>query len=140
MHRNMSRRKFLLGSAAALASTPLFAGYQTQRNSVESDSERLASAMHGQFIRSTDVEYGNARRVWNAAVEKRPRFIAKCLNVSDVQRCLEFAVQHDVPISIRGGGHHPAGTSLVDTGLVLDFSRMTEARVDPPTQRLLVQP
>jgi len=139
MRCDLSRRQFLMESAVAFASTALLADCGL-RDDVAGAASRLASAMHGQFLRPTDVAYENARKVWNAAVEKRPRFIAKCADVSDVQRCLEFAVQHSLAISVRAGGHHPAGTSLVDSGLVLDLSPMKDVRVDPLTRRVTVQP
>lgn len=140
MNRVLSRRRFLMDSAVALASTTLLTECGMRGDAAEAAARRLASGMRGQLLRPTDITYESARKVWNAAVEKRPRFIAKCADVSDVQRCLEFALLHSLPVSVRGGGHHPAGTSLVDTGLVLDLSPMNDVRIDPLTRRVTVQP
>ena len=64
-------------------------------------------------------------------VDRRPALIVRCVGVSDVMRGVEFARSHDVPLSIRGGGHSVAGKAVYDGGLMLDLSPMKGIRVDP---------
>ena len=42
--------------------------------------------------------------------------------------------------SVRGGGHHIAGNSICDDGVVIDFSAMKKVRVDVEKKRALVEP
>jgi hypothetical protein len=98
----------------------------------EADVQELAAALRGDLIRSEDDRYDTARAVFNAMVDRRPALIVRCVGVSDVMRGVEFARSHDVPLSIRGGGHSVAGKAVYDGGLMLDLSPMKGIRVDPP--------
>jgi hypothetical protein len=97
----------------------------------EADVQELAAALRGDLIRSEDDRYDTARAVFNAMVDRRPALIVRCVGVSDVMRGVEFARSHDVPLSIRGGGHSVAGKAVYDGGLMLDLSPMKGIRVDP---------
>ena len=45
-----------------------------------------------------------------------------------------------IRLSVKGGGHHIAGTALADGGLMLDLSRMRDVRVDPGARLAHVGP
>ena len=92
--------------------------------------EKLARSLRGPLVRPGDDGYDAARRVWNGMVDKRPALIAGCAGVADVVACIRFAREHDVRISVRGGGHNYAGKSVCDDGLVIDLSLMKGIRVD----------
>jgi FAD/FMN-containing dehydrogenase len=64
-------------------------------------------------------------------VDKRPALIARCVSRTDVVMCVNFARDHDVPLSVRGGGHNFAGKSVCHAGLMLDLSLMKGITVDP---------
>ena len=55
-----------------------------------------------------DTAYDSVRRVWNAMVDKKPGLIARCANTADVMACVQFAREHDLLVSVRGGGHNYA--------------------------------
>jgi FAD/FMN-containing dehydrogenase len=44
---------------------------------------------------------------------------------------VRFAREHDVLVSVRGGGHSVAGKSVCEGGLMIDLSAMKGIRVDP---------
>ena len=44
---------------------------------------------------------------------------------------MRFAREHDLPVSVRGGGHAVAGHAVCDDGLMIDLSLMKAIRVDP---------
>jgi FAD/FMN-containing dehydrogenase len=44
---------------------------------------------------------------------------------------VRFAREHDLPVSVRGGGHAVAGHAVVDGGLMIDLSAMRAVGVDP---------
>ena len=93
--------------------------------------DKLARSLRGPLLRCADDGYDAARRVWNGMVDKRPALIARCTGAADVIACVRFAREHDVRISVRGGGHNYAGKSLCNDGLVIDLSPMKGIRVDP---------
>ncbi len=93
----------------------------------------------GQLIRPGHPDYDITRAVWNGAVDRRPRLIARCIGTADVVAAVRFARDHDLEIAIRGGGHNVAGTAVCDDGIVIDLSAMRGVRVDPAARRVWVQ-
>ena len=93
----------------------------------------------GRLIGADHAEYGIARAVWNGAIDRRPRLIARCIGTTDVVAAVRFARDHDLEIAIRGGGHNVAGTAVCDDGIVIDLSAMRAVRVDPVGRRAWVQ-
>jgi hypothetical protein len=93
----------------------------------------------GRLIRAGNSDYDIARAVWNRAIDRRPRLIARCIGSFDVLAALRFAREHDLEIAIRGGGHNVAGTAVCDDGIVIDLSTMRAVRVDPANGRAWVQ-
>jgi FAD/FMN-containing dehydrogenase len=53
---------------------------------------------------------------------------------------VDYAREHDVALSVRGGGHNIAGTALADGGLTIDMSRLRGVVVDPEARTATVQP
>jgi FAD/FMN-containing dehydrogenase len=64
-------------------------------------------------------------------IDKRPRLIARPVDVADVMAAVEFGGENGLLTAIRGGGHNGAGLGTCDDGLVIDLSRMKGIRVDP---------
>jgi len=96
-----------------------------------SDVQAFAAQITGDVIVPGDAPYEEARRVWNATVDRRPALIVRCLSVRDVQAAVRFAAAHRMLLSVRGGGHHIAGHAVADGGLMVDLSGLREVRVDP---------
>ena len=107
---------------------------------VQLDADKLRNKIKGAVIAPDDPGYDDARRVWNAMIDKRPAVVVRCAETADVAPAIAFAQQHDLEISIRGGGHHIGGHSVCDGGLVIDFSGMKNVRVDANARRAYVQP
>src|SRR5438067_11561982 len=91
----------------------------------------LRSRFRGALLRQGEEGYDEARRVWNGAVDRRPRLIARCAGADDVVTAVRFARQHDLEVSVRGGGHSIAGLSVCEGGLMIDLSAMKAIKVDP---------
>jgi FAD/FMN-containing dehydrogenase len=104
------------------------------------DVDALRSRFRGPIVARGDPEYENVRRIWNAAIEKRPALFARCTGTADVIVALRFARERDLGIAVRAGGHNVAGTALSDGGLVIDLQLMKGIRVDPERRTLLAQP
>ncbi len=92
----------------------------------------------GRLIGSDDVDYDEARKVYNAMIDKRPALIAQCASPDDVARTIAFARDHDLPLAIRGGGHNGAGLGTVDDGVVIDLSLLKDIAVDPHARTVRV--
>jgi FAD/FMN-containing dehydrogenase len=105
----------------------------------ESRVGELESGLRGRVIRPGDSDYDDARRVWNAMIDKRPALIVRCAGAGDVVHSVRFAREHDMPVSVRGGGHNVGGNSLCDGGLVIDLSPMKGAQVDPVRRTVRAQ-
>ena len=93
----------------------------------------------GRLIGSNHADYESGRAVWNGAIDRRPRLIARCIGTADVVAAVRFARDHDLEIAIRGGGHNVAGTAVCDDGIVIDLSAMRGVRVDPAERTAWVQ-
>jgi FAD/FMN-containing dehydrogenase len=99
----------------------------------------LAERLAGEVIAPGHPAYDSSRRVWNGMIDKRPAAIARCADAGDVAAAVRFAVEHDLPIAVRGGGHNVAGTALAEGGVVIDLSAMREVRIDESGRTVHVQ-
>ncbi len=93
--------------------------------------DELRRSFRGEIVVQEDETYDEARRIWNGMIDKRPALIARCEGTADVIAAVDFAREHGVPLSVRGGGHNVAGKALCDGGLVIDLSTMRAVHVDP---------
>jgi FAD/FMN-containing dehydrogenase len=89
------------------------------------------ASLRGELIEPRDPSYDEARRVYNAMIDRRPRLIARCADVADVMSAVKFGREQKMLVAIRGGGHNAGGLGVCDDGLVIDLSRMNYVRVDP---------
>jgi FAD/FMN-containing dehydrogenase len=88
-------------------------------------------ALTGTVVRPGDPGYDEHRAVFNAMIDRRPALILRCAGPSDVAGGIRYAREHDLALSVRGGGHNVAGTAVCDGGLMLDLSPMRTVEVDP---------
>ncbi len=91
----------------------------------------FAARLRGELIDPGNAAYDDARRVFNGMIDRHPRLIVRCADVADVINSVNFARDQGLALSVRGGGHNVAGSSMNDDGLVIDLSRMRDVRVDP---------
>ncbi|MDP8924398.1 MAG: FAD-binding oxidoreductase [Chloroflexota bacterium] len=102
--------------------------------------ETFRSRLRGPLLRPDDDGYDAARTIWNAMIDRRPALIARCAGAADVIAAVEFGREHELPISVRGGGHNVAGNALVEGGLMIDLSPMKSIRVDPDGRTARAEP
>jgi FAD/FMN-containing dehydrogenase len=93
--------------------------------------ETLRERVGGQVITPEDDEYEEARKVYNAMIDRRPRVIVRAAGVQDVAATVNFAREKELPLAVRGGGHSVPGFGTVDDGVVVDLSVMREVTVNP---------
>src|SRR2546422_6881728 len=87
--------------------------------------------LRGRLIEPGDKDYDEARKVYNGMIHKKPRLIARCADVADVIRSVNFARDNDLLLAIRSGGHNAGGLGICDDGVVIDLAPMKYTRVDP---------
>jgi FAD/FMN-containing dehydrogenase len=95
------------------------------------DVAALAAQVSGGVLTAADAGYDDARKVWNATVDRRPALIARCRTESDVEAAVRFAAARRMLLSVRSGGHHIAGNAVAEGGLMIDLSAMKTVTVDP---------
>ena len=100
----------------------------------------LKSKLNGEVVVPDDPNYEDVRKVWNAMIDRKPAIIVRCKKAEDVPHAMSFARDNGLEISIRGAGHNIAGNSVSEGGLMIDFSTMTNVRVDAGKKRAYVQP
>ena len=105
----------------------------------EAAVEDFRGSLHGESLLPDDAGYDDARRIWNAMIDKRPALIARCSGTADVINSVNFARDNGLLISVRGGGHNFPGNSVCNDGLMIDLSRMTGVRVDPASRTVRAQ-
>jgi FAD/FMN-containing dehydrogenase len=91
----------------------------------------LAQMLRGRVIRPGDHDYDEARALYNGMIDKRPRLIARCVDVADVIAAVNYARDQGLLLAIRGGGHNGPGLGSCNDGLVIDLSLLKSVRVDP---------
>jgi FAD/FMN-containing dehydrogenase len=105
-----------------------------ERRLRQSDVDTFAAQIAGGVIGAADDAYDEARKVWNATVDRRPALIARCLTTGDVRAAVRFAAAHRMLVSVRGGGHHIAGNAVAEGGLMIDLSGMRTVGIDARTR------
>jgi len=101
------------------------------------DFTALRESIRGPVITAFDPGYEQARVLFNTRIRTRPAAIVRCAETADVVAALAFARAHDLPFSVKSGGHNASGLCLVQDGLVIDVGDMralvANPEGDPPT-------
>ena len=91
----------------------------------------LTETVRGRVITRSDSDYDEARAVYNAMHDRKPRAVIQCVDSADVMAAVAAGRDAGLDLAIRGGGHSVPGFGTVEDGLVIDLSRMRNVRVDP---------
>ncbi|MCC6651778.1 MAG: FAD-binding oxidoreductase [Candidatus Eisenbacteria bacterium] len=86
--------------------------------------------LRGALLVEGDAGYEDSRSLWNAMIDRRPAAVVRALGTADVIACVNFARQHSLVLTLKGGGHNIAGLAVRDAGLMLDLSLMRGVWVD----------
>lgn len=93
--------------------------------------ENFRQQLRGPLLTPEDPGFESATRIWNGLIEKEPALVAQPTGTADVVAAVNFAREHNLLLSVKGGGHNIAGTALADGGLTIDMSRLRGVIVDP---------
>jgi FAD/FMN-containing dehydrogenase len=102
--------------------------------------EELDSRVQGRLLRPGDQGWNEAVAIWNGMAAKSPALVLQPTSAHDVAAAVSFAREHGLLVSVKGGGHNIAGTSIAEGGLVLDMSGIRKVAVDPDARLARVGP
>src|SRR5215217_2429788 len=91
---------------------------------------RFAELNHriaGEIIVPGSPTYDQLRKVFNR--EGSPASIVRAQSTHDLVMALHFAREHDIPVSVRSGGHGLSGLATNTGGLVLDLSAFNQVEL-----------
>jgi FAD/FMN-containing dehydrogenase len=100
---------------------------------------RFSTTLRGRLVQPGDADYDASRRVFNAMIDRLPRFIVYCRDVADVMHSVNFARDEELLLAVRGGGHNGGGLGTCDEGLVIDLSALKGIRVDAAARTVRVE-
>jgi hypothetical protein len=101
----------------------------------EEDLRALAGRMGSPLLRPGDAGWDDAVLVWNGMAARIPAAVLQPGSAASVVAAVRFAAERGLLLSIKGGGHNIAGTSMAADGLTLDMSRMRTVDVDAAGRR-----
>ncbi|MEV6013783.1 FAD-binding oxidoreductase [Streptomyces sp. NPDC051976] len=93
--------------------------------------EAIRTALRGPVIAPQDPEYAEARKVYNAMIDRRPAAVVPCRDAADVMAAVNFLRDNGLDVAVRGGGHSGPGLAVIDDAVTIDLSPMSGVRVDP---------
>ena len=99
----------------------------------------MTAGVDHKVLTAEDHGYDEARSVWNALVDHRPRLIVRCATAQDVVAAVHLARSERLEIGVRCGGHSVVGHSVPNGGLMIDLTPMGAVHVDPERRRARVQ-
>src|SRR3954469_17420358 len=101
-------------------------------------ARRELTGFDGRLVGPGDGAYDEARKVYNAMIDRNPGVIAHPAGPSEIAQLVGFARNQGLPLAIRGGGHNGAGLGTVDDGVVIDLSLLRDVKVDPQARTVRV--
>lgn len=100
--------------------------------------KELRKGFSGELLLPESAGYDEARKLFNAMIDRRPAVIAQCADVEDVVGAVTFGRRLGLEIAVRGGGHGVAGKASTEGGLVIDLRRMNGVTVAPEARTATV--
>ena len=83
--------------------------------------DTLQSQVLAPLVTRSHPAYDGARRVWNGMIDRHPHLVVQPECAREIAAAIGFAREHDLPLSVKGGGHGVAGRAVCDDGLVIDL-------------------
>jgi hypothetical protein len=89
----------------------------------------LAKDLDGALVRPGDRSWTAAHQLYNTRFDSlKPTAVAYVAHADDIRTTMAYARAHNIPLSIRNGGHSYAGWSSGNGRLILDVSKLNTIR------------
>lgn len=82
------------------------------------------SSSNVSYFKKEDLSYREYNIAFNLRVQKNPQIIALCRNTEGVQEAVNYAIDHDLQICVKSGGHSFEGFSSNDGGIQINLTLM----------------
>ncbi|WP_229067599.1 LLM class flavin-dependent oxidoreductase [Actinoplanes sp. DH11] len=109
------------------------AALRLRRDNIDYDG--LPETLAAVAIEPGDFEYGLVRSTYMRGGS--PGLVLQPADVPQVRAALAFAMEQEVPLAVRSGGHGISGRSTNDGGIVIDLSRLDGIEVLSEPDRLI---
>lgn len=86
--------------------------------------------MTGRIVTPENPLYNTDRQDFNTFFNKFPLIIVYAQKTQDVVNAVKWARYRKIPIRIRSGSHSYEAFSLLDAGIVIDLSEMTQVDIE----------
>lgn len=106
-------------------------------NKLEVPEEQIKTA-NGDWFRQTN--YNIDCLAFNRRFHNRPWMIIYCRNEAEVQATYLCAINNDLPISVRAGGHDHEGECVGSNTILIDVSQMNHVIVDEKNEIARIGP
>lgn len=94
----------------------------------------LAKDLDGTLVKPGEAQWAAARQLYNTRYDGlKPTAVAYVANPDDIRTTLTYARAHDVPVSLRNGGHSYGGWSSGTGRLIIDVSKLNKTRASGST-------
>jgi FAD/FMN-containing dehydrogenase len=101
---------------------------------------RFLRSFPGEVLQPADAGFAQARAeaIWNGAITRQPALIVRPTSTEEVATTIAFVRESGSEVTVRGGGHSAAGSSVAEGAVMIDLSRLAGVRVDPEARRAYV--
>jgi FAD/FMN-containing dehydrogenase len=90
----------------------------------------LRNLVPGRVTGPDDEGYDAARAVMYGGIDGRPAAIVRVAGAPDVAAVVRYASEHDLPLTVRSGGHGLVGYAVADEAIVVDVRDLTAIDLD----------
>jgi FAD/FMN-containing dehydrogenase len=104
------------------------------------ESSELEQCVEHVLLPGPTTAWNQATLMWNGMAAKQPAVVVQPTSVAEVAAIVTFARDRGLLLSVRGGGHNIAGTSIADGGLTVDMARLRAVSVDVEGRRVHAGP
>ena len=77
-----------------------------------------------------NTTYEAATKIDNGRIQLQPGVIIRPTHVKDVATAMKFAVENNLPFTVKGGGHSAAGYCMNNGGVVLEMKHLNRISFD----------
>ena len=101
--------------------------------------QELARTLKGQLLLRGDAGYDEARLLLNPSFNKYPALVVQPTDVSDIQKAVSFARQHELLLAVKCGGHSFSGHSSCERGMQIDLESFRGVTLDAAAKKVSVK-
>lgn len=98
----------------------------------------LGSGVRGRVLGPGDPGFDEARALWNTRFDRKPAVIVQCADAADVATAIGYAGEHQLELSVKGGGHSYAANTVAEGSLLIDLTPLDSTEVDPDARTAVV--